>query len=57
MKNGQDYMRKSTNICLTKVPESESTEENIQPKVGYFLLVYLQLCLIIFLFLFATIIA
>lgn len=37
MKSGQDYMRKSVNMCLTKVPESESTEDNIQPKVYYFI--------------------
>lgn len=33
MKNGQDYMRKASNIILSKVPESESTEDDTQLKV------------------------
>lgn len=34
MKNGQDYMRKASTL-LSKAPESESTEENIESKVYY----------------------
>lgn len=34
MKNGQDYMRKASTI-LSKAPESESTEDNIESKVCY----------------------
>lgn len=36
MKSGQDYMRKASSMILSKAPETESTDENIQPKVCYF---------------------
>lgn len=37
MKNGQEYMRKASSMCLTKAPESESPEDNIQPEVCSYL--------------------
>jgi len=33
MKNGQEYMRKASSICLAKAPESESTEDSVPFKV------------------------
>jgi hypothetical protein len=33
MKIEQDYLRKASSMIVTKTPESESTEDNIEPKV------------------------
>lgn len=33
MKNGQDYMRKASSMCLTKAPESEPMAVDIQTEV------------------------
>lgn len=33
IKNGQDYLRKASSMIITKAPESETTDDNIQPKV------------------------
>lgn len=35
MKSEQDYMKKASSVCLTKVSESESTDDNTQLKVCY----------------------
>lgn len=39
MKTGQDYMRKASSICLAKAPESESTEDTVQLKVCYLIII------------------
>lgn len=33
MKIDQDYLKKASSMIITKAPESESTEDNIEPKV------------------------
>lgn len=33
MKNGQEYMKKASSMFLTKAPEPEVIDDNIQPKV------------------------
>lgn len=52
MKNGQDYMWKASSMILSKAPETESTDENIQPKVCYlfFILILYILLFIIYFF-------
>ncbi|XP_003246335.1 THO complex subunit 2 isoform X1 [Acyrthosiphon pisum] len=32
IKNGQDYLRKASSMIITKAPESETSDDNIQPK-------------------------
>lgn len=46
MKIGQDFMRKASSMILSKAPETESTDEQIQPQVCY--LYFYFVCIIMF---------
>lgn len=44
IKNGQDYLRKASSMIITKAPESETPDDNIQPKVCFNFLIIIIMC-------------
>lgn len=48
MKSGQDFMRKASSMILSKAPETESTDDNVQPKVCCLFCYFNFICIIFY---------